>query len=269
MRRTLIACAVAVLATAGANLYAADEPAKVVPPGAPTMAAPAKAEALPKAETILDKALEAAGGKAAFEKLHNTVITGSMEMAAMGIKGTITITKAEPDKSLAEIDISGIGQVKEGYDGKVAWEMNPMQGARLKQGDELAATKREAHFHEENWREQYKKAETVGSDTVDGKDCYKLVLTPNEGSLITQYFDKKTGLLAKASQTVSTPMGEIQSDTTISDYRAEGGLLMAHKILQSAGGQDIGITFEAYKFNMDIPKGKFDLPDEIQALTKK
>ncbi len=126
IRRTLAACAVVVLAAAGARLRAADE--------------------LPKAETILDKSIEATGGKAAFEKLHNTVIAGSMELAAMGIKGTMSITKAEPDKILTEIEIAGIGSIKEGYDGKVAWEINPMQGARIKDGDEKAAAKREAHF---------------------------------------------------------------------------------------------------------------------------
>ena len=88
IRRTLAACAVMVLAAAGARLRAADD--------------------LPKAETILDKSVEATGGKAAFEKTHNMVITGSMELAAAGIKGSMVITKAEPDKSLVEIDLAGI-----------------------------------------------------------------------------------------------------------------------------------------------------------------
>ncbi len=249
IRRSLAACAVMVLAAAGARLRAADE--------------------LPKAETILDKSVEATGGKTAFEKTHNAVITGSMEIAAMGIKGTMVITKAEPDKSLAEIEIGGFGSVKQGYDGKVAWEINPMQGARIKDGDEKAAVKLEAYFHEENWRDLYKKVETVGAETVDGKDCYKLVLTPNEGNPNTEYFDKKTGLLVKASTTVSTPNGDIAAETVFSDYRKEGDLLVAHKIQQSAGPQEIAITFDTIKYNVDLAKDKFDLPDDIKALVKK
>jgi len=249
IRRTLAACAVVVLAAAGARLRAADE--------------------LPKAETILDKSVEATGGKAAFEKMHNMVITGSMEVAAMGIKGTMVITKAEPDKDLVEIELAGIGSIKQGYDGKVAWEINPMQGARIKDGGEKASTMREAHFHEENWRDQYKKVETVGAETVEGKDCYKLVLTPNEGTAVTQYFDKKTGLLVKSTTTVTTPNGEFDASTVFSDYRKEGDLLVLHKIQQSAGGQDVAITFDTYKFNVDLAKDKFDLPDDIKALIKK
>jgi zinc protease len=249
IRRTLAACAVMVLAAAGARLRAADE--------------------LPKAETILDKSIEATGGKAAFGKLHNSVITGSMELAAMGIKGTIVSTKAEPDKSSAEIEIGGVGSIKEGYDGKVAWEINPMQGARIKDGDEKAVAKREAHFHEENWRDDYKKVETVGAETVDGKDCYKLVLTPNEGSPVTEYFDKKTGLLVKSAMTLTTAMGEITAETVLSDYRKEGDLLTAHKIQLNNAGQEISITLESFKYNVDLAKDKFDLPDEIKALIKK
>jgi hypothetical protein len=257
IRRTLAACAAMVLATAGASLYAAD-----APPAHP-------AEALPKADTILDKYFEVMGGKAVLAKVHNQVIAGAFEMPAMGIKGTMTITKTEPDKSMAEIEIPGIGTVREGYDGSVAWEINPMQGARIKDGAELAASKREAHFHSENWREEYKKVETVGSEAVDGKDCYKLVKTPSEGSPVTEYYDKKTGLLAKVTMTVTSPMGEMEATTIPSDYRKEGDVLVPHKILQSAGPQEFSLTFDSYKFNVEIPKGKFDLPEEIKALVKK
>jgi len=68
---------------------------------------------------------------------------------------------------------------------------------------------------------------------------------------------------------VTIPMGEVQSETLISDYRKEGDLLVAHKILQSAGGQEIAITLESFKYNVEIPKNKFDLPDEIKTLVKK
>lgn len=270
-RRTLAACAVMVLAAAGATLHAADEPAKAAAPAPQSVApaAPAKAEALPKAETILDQSYEAMGGKAAFAKIHSQLITGTLEIAAMGIKGTMTITKAEPDMSVADIDITGIGMVKQGFDGKVAWEINPMSGARIKDGEELAAAKREAHFHDENWREEFKKVETLGSETVEGKDCYKVVLTPNEGNPLTEFYDKKTGLLTKLKVTVATPMGDMEASTIFSDYRKEGDVMAAHKILQSAGPQEFSITFDSYKFNGEIPKGKFDLPDEIKALIKK
>ncbi len=47
----------------------------------------------------------------------------------------------------------------------------------------------------------------MGAETVEGKDCYKLVKTPNEGNPVTEFYDKKTGLLAKSTMTVTRPNG--------------------------------------------------------------
>src|ERR1043166_7944689 len=90
------------------------------------------ADTLPKAETILDKFIEVTGGKAAYEKRHTEVSTGSMEIVGKGIKGTLTSYRSEPDKSYTEIDIQGIGKVQEGSDGAVAWSLSAMQGPRVK-----------------------------------------------------------------------------------------------------------------------------------------
>src|SRR5213592_4738942 len=79
------------------------------------------ADELTKADTILDKYIEATGGKAAYEKRHTEVSTGTLEIVGKGIKGTITSYRSEPNKSLTEVDIQGIGKVTEGTDGTIAW----------------------------------------------------------------------------------------------------------------------------------------------------
>ena len=150
--RNILLCAAMVLAT-GAHL-AADE--------------------LPKAETILDKYIEVTGGKAAYEKNRSEVSTGTMEFVGKGIKGTVSSFRAAPDKSYTEVDIQGIGKVKEGTDGKMAWSLSAMQGPRVKDGEEKASALQAARFNAElHWRDIYK-AETKGVEKVDGKDCYKV-----------------------------------------------------------------------------------------------
>ena len=71
------------------------------------------------------------------------------------------------------------------------------------------------------------------------------------------------------TMTVKSPMGELPTESLIGDYRKEGDLLMAHKMTQKAAGQEITIQFDSVKFNVDIPKEKFDLPEEIRALAGK
>ena len=227
------------------------------------------ADDLPKAETILDKYVDATGGKAAYGKLHNEVSTGTMEMGAMGIKGTITVYGAEPAKSYTEIEIPGVGKIQEGYDGTVAWSLSAIQGAHLKQGGEKAQAVYTAQFHTEDWKSLYKKMETLGVASIDGKDCYKVLVTPVEGPAMTQYFDKESGLMVRMTLTVTTPMGDIDAESDISDYRKEGDVLVPHKTTQTAAGQTFTLTMDSVKYNTDIPKDRFDLPAEIAALVAK
>src|SRR5438270_2865659 len=111
MKRIFVAGETLLLASAGACLMAADE--------------------LPKAETILDKYIEVSGGKAAYQKIHSEISSGSMQIA--GMKATATIYRAEPDKNYTEIELTGIGKIQQGSDGKVAWSNSAMQGPHIKE----------------------------------------------------------------------------------------------------------------------------------------
>jgi len=228
------------------------------------------ADDLPKADTILDKYVEVTGGKANYQKHHTEISKGSLTLAAMSLKGDVTSYRAEPDKSLTEVDLAGMGKVREGSDGKVFWSLNPMMGPHLKDGAEKSQAALSARFNAElNWRDVFKGAKTTGTDTVDGKDCYKVELTPADGSPITQCYDKASSLLVKMTMTSQSPMGEQTVDSFPTDYRKEGDILMPHKIKQVLGGQEIVITIDSVTFNAEIPADKFAVPDEIKALVAK
>lgn len=228
------------------------------------------ADDLPKADTLLDKYIDVTGGKAAYQKHHNEISKGSLSMAAMNLKGEVTSYRAEPDKSLTEIDLGSLGKSREGSDGKVFWSISSMMGPHVKDGPEKAQAELSAKFNAElNWRDVFKDAKTVGTDTVDGKPCYKVELTPPDGSPINQCYDKDSGLMVKMTMTAQTPMGEQTVDSFASDYRKEGDVLMPHKIKQVLAGQEILITIDTVTFNSDIPADKFAVPDEIKALVNK
>jgi zinc protease len=228
------------------------------------------ADDLPKAETILDKYVEATGGKAAHQKNHSEISKGTLEMAAMGVKGAVTSYRTEGDKSLTEIDLGSLGKSREGSDGTTFWSLSSMMGPHLKEGPEKAQAMLSAKFNADvNWRDVFKEAKTTGTDTVEGKECYKVQLTPAEGSPITQCYDKQSNLMVKMTMTAQTPMGEQVVDSYATDYRKEGDVLVPHKIKQSVASQEIVINIDSVNFNVDIPADKFVLPDEIKALVKK
>jgi len=228
------------------------------------------ADDLPKGDALLDKYIEATGGKAAYAKVKSEITTGEMALGAMGIKGKMTSYSQSPDKRVVEINIEGIGKVLEGSDGKIAWSYSAMQGPRIKEGEEKDEALRQAKQNADvNWREQFTKAETTGTDTVDGKTCYKVEVTPKTGKPQTRCYDKDSGLLVKMTMTSKTPMGEITVDSFPSDYRKEGELLVPHKVLTKLAGQEMGMTIDKVEHNATIPAEKFEPPAEVKALLNK
>lgn len=226
------------------------------------------ADALAKAETILDKYIEVTGGKAAYQKIHSEIDSGSMELR--GLKGSATTYKAAPDKVYTEVVFQGIGKIQEGSNGAVAWSNSAIQGPRIKEGEEKETALMMARFDGElNWRQQYPTVETTGTENVEGKDCYKVVLTPKAGKPMTRYYDKQTGLLVKSVMTLQSPMGEVSIESLADDYRKDGDITSPHKLTNRTMGQEFTITVDKVEYNADIPDTKFALPDEVQALLTK
>jgi hypothetical protein len=235
-----------------------------------SIAAAAPDAVLPKADVILDKFVEATGGKGAYDKVHTEKWTGTFELIGKGVKGAVTAYRSEPNKSVTVIELEGIGSIQDGTDGETAWTLSSLQGPRIKQGDERAVTMREASLRGAvDWRKMYKSAETTGVENVDDQPCYKVVLTPNEGKPETRYFDKKTNLLVKLTMQLASPMGEIPTETLVSDYKEQNGLIAPRKVHQQALGQEFLITINQVEYNVDMPKDRFDLPAEIKALAAK
>lgn len=227
-------------------------------------------DALPKADTILDRFIEVTGGKAAYLKHHSEIMTGTMEVVGRGVKGTMTTYAAEPDKFYAVIELEGLGKSEQGSADGIVWEKSSVQGPRIKDGVEKAEGLEEATFNAPvYWRKMYSKAETAGLETVDGEECYKVVLTTNAGKPVTEYFSKKSGLVVKRSRTAVTQMGEIPVEFAVADYKDFGGVLSPTKMTQKFAGAEILFTIQSVKTNAEIPPDRFALPDDVKALLKK
>jgi zinc protease len=225
---------------------------------------------LPTGEKVLDQYVEATGGKAAYEKIKNRVSKGTITIEGAGVSGKITIIEAEPNKTMASVDLGELGKQSEATDGKVAWEISGITGERLIEGDEKESAILDATFNGElNWKQKYTKVECTGVEDVDGKPAYKVVLTPKAGKPSTQYYDKASHLLVKQIGTKASPMGEITAEVYPSDYRKVDGILIPHKLKQKVLTQSIVITMSEIKQNVDLPADTFNVPDGIKELIEK
>jgi len=249
-----LTCLMALMAIGSPTLWAQEAPAT------------AKAE-LPSAESIFDKYIEATGGKEAYKKMKNTVLKGSMGM--MGMTMEVTGYKAEPNLMLTEVNIPEMGKMLEGFDGKNSWSYNPMQGPSIKQGKEAELAKIAAEFRQEEWKNMYSKVETVGVETVEGEECYKVAVTAKNGMAGATFYSKKSGLLIRTNATLVSEMGEIEAQITYKDYKKVGDLLlMPFQVVTTAAGMSMPMTYSEIKINVDLPKSTFEPPAEVKALIK-
>ncbi len=69
--------------------------------------------------------------------------------------------------------------------------------------------------------------------------------------------------------TLSTPLGEIPTQVTMSDYRPVGGIQTPATLIQAAMNQNIVMHFEKIVYNTTLPPGQFDPPPDVKALLNK
>lgn len=235
--------------------------------GAPLLPVALLAADLPQPEALLDRFIEVTGGKAAYEARKTEVVNGTVEFAAMGLKGAMVTYYQEPDKYYMAMDLTGVGKIESGLSGGVAWENSVLQGPRIKTGEEKAQAVREAAMNGAyRWRDFFAKAETTGEETVEGEPCYKVVMTPAQGSPVTMYFEKASGLMRKTSVVAASQLGDIAADSISTEYRRFDGILEPAKVTEKLAGQEFTVTIDTVKANQTIPPDRFRLPDEVKAL---
>ena len=122
----------------------------------------------PSAEAILDKYVEVTGGKAAYAKLNNRLTKATFEMVGQGLKFSMTIYAARPNKMYTLMESEAFGKIEKGTDGELAWEINVMTGPQIKEGEERALLLRGAAFDAvPGWRKLYKKVESFGIEDIN------------------------------------------------------------------------------------------------------
>ena len=160
----------------------------------PAVAQTAPQAAMPTVDEILDKYVQAIGGKDAVQKITSRVSKGTFELEQMPGDATTEIYQKAPNKTFTNTESASFGAYKRGFNGTVGWQDNPQAGLGEITGGQLADMKRGADFYRDiKLKEIYPKRTLKGKESVNGKDAYVVELTPTEGSAETWSFDADTG----------------------------------------------------------------------------
>jgi hypothetical protein len=228
-------------------------------------------KALPNAEEIIERHIFESGGPEFYAMLRTQKVTGKLTLLARNLEGRMEIWSAGGGKYYQSTDIPGMGKQEEGSDGEIAWDRSPVIGPRLKPRRNSAAlgvTQDAVGMLE--WRSLIARVRTEAAEAVDGRDCYRVRLSPRDGSRdMIRWYDRATGLLYKSDLTIPTDMGTLPIVMTFQEYRDVSGVKWPSRIHIAASGQDTLFAADEVKFNEPVDDAVFEVPAEIRELAQK
>lgn len=233
-----------------------------------TLAAPVAGAQGASPESILKRYTKAVDPEGKLATLEGFSSTMTVEMPAQGMSMTMKNVQRRPNHLVSTMTMTGVGELRQGFDGTTAWAVDPMQGPRILSEAEAQQLRDGADFKVmARDPSTYEKAEAAGEAQVDGElaDCIKI--TWKSTRVTTECFARSSGLLVETRTTSQTPQGEVAAVTRMYDYKPVGGILMAHRMVNQMMGMTQNITLsEATTGKM--PAEAFELPPEIKALKK-
>ncbi len=228
-----------------------------------------QAPALPEGRAIVDRFVQAIGGELAFRAVASMHATGTFAMPAQGITGTIEVFSSRPSNVRLRADIDGVGRIERGYDGKVGWSVNPIEGPSLITGRQLQELIDDGLFdgplHPPS---KVGELTTVEQTTFDGQAAYKVKVVFTSGTEQFEYFAVESGLLIGSEGTREMPGGGLVPRVSIlRDYKQFGALKQPTSLVQQTLGIEQVVTITTYEYDAVSPD-MFTPPAEIQALIK-
>ncbi len=233
-------------------------------------ASAAQAQALPAATEVIAKYVDAIGGKDAILKMKSVTQKQVMEIPAAGLTAEMEVHAAAPNKMSARTTLPGIGEMLQGFDGTTGWDINPMQGARVLSGEELAQTADNSDFYGSRLfpADKFKSMETLEQTDFNGEKAYKVRMVRTSGDTLTFFFSSSSALLIGTEAAQTNQMGRMVIQTKLSQYVTVDGIKFPTRTEVQVGPNSIITTTKETVINA-VPATAFDVPAAVKAMVGK
>jgi hypothetical protein len=215
----------------------------------------------PAADQVLEKYVQALGGRDAIMKLTTLTMKGSISNPSTGETGTVEIFMKSPNKRLALTNIYAEGLDERGYNGTAGWYLDPDEGPKDLSGDDLAAIKSQAEFYRDlKFNAVYPQLSSAGREMIGGRPANVLASARPDGTTEKFYFDADSGLLVRDDAPYVTDDGKSVVENVFEDYRDVDGVKRPYTIRQTSPDFDYVIKFTEIRSNAPIEDSKFEKP---------
>lgn len=206
------------------------------------------------AESVIEKYIEAIGGKENLEKIQDITLISTTNMNGMDIKQTIY--QKAPNKYAMLMSMNGNVMMQQGFNG-VRGIMKGFQGEQEIAGDDLENLKVQAVLNAEL---KYQELGIITSleaiESVEGNDAFKLKIVSPTGKTSFDYFDVESGLKVQSKETTVVPQGEFTTIQNYLDYQEVNGVKFPY-LVKISGVQNMEFKVESISINTNLSDDLF------------
>ncbi|MDR4952154.1 pitrilysin family protein [Chryseobacterium sp. ES2] len=200
-----------------------------------------KVDASVTVASVVDKYINAIGGKANLAKITSYTTNASMSMQGQNID--FKIVKAQGGKELTTVTAMGQVVQKQVFDGKTGYSMQMGQRVDITP-EEIAEKQKNPELFEELGFAKSADYTLGGIEKIGGEDSYAI-----KGGDTTYYYSVATGLKTGETKKVKAKGQEMTIPTTFSNYKDVNGVKMPYTISVSQMGMDMTMTVKSYEIN--------------------
>ncbi len=225
-------------------------------------------EKLSKGKELLDKAVVAHGGSAAFAQVKSVAVKGTRTIVTPQgeFTGEVEGITVYPDKSKSVLTIMGFKQV-DIRNGQTGWRTDRTGNLAEKSADDVkdsnaGAARNTIALFMGSASSAYD-AVYDGSGEVGGKKVEYVAIADKGGDLICRLgFDAATNQLVSKSYTGKSAGGETALEETYADYKTVSGIVMPMNTTTMAGTQKVStMQISDFVVNGEVPPNAFDKPE--------
>ncbi|HKF20065.1 MAG TPA: c-type cytochrome [Candidatus Angelobacter sp.] len=228
-------------------------------PKRPEARTEAAAPALPSADQVLDKYLQAVGGADALQKISTRIMQGTVSFGAQQF--AVEVLAKAPNKRLSRVHTPN-GDNVTAFDGHAGWLGNP--GGRSPHDmstQEMDAFSFDATFYLPlEIKKMFTQLRVRPAEKIGAHEVLQLIGLKEGKPPLRLFFDKESGLLLRTIRYAETPVGRNPTQVDYADYRSEGGVKLPFQwtVARPLGRFTIQVT--GMQQNVPIADAKFEKP---------
>ncbi|WP_265428086.1 M16 family metallopeptidase [Chryseobacterium sp. YIM B08800] len=200
-----------------------------------------KVDASVTVASVVDKYINAIGGKANLAKVNSYTTNASMSMQGQNLD--FKIVKAQGGKELQTVSAGGMTVQKQVFDGKTGYSEQMGQKVQMTK-EEIADNLKNTELFEELGFAKSADYKLTGIEKINGEDSYAIKAGDK-----AYYYSVKTGLKTGETETVSAQGQTFTVPTTFADYKDVAGVKMPYTITVNQMGMDMVMKVKSYELN--------------------